>query len=137
MRIYEQNYRLLLRLVPNLDDVEEGDISSGQEDAMSLHLSVLERNSYTVTVHLTYLIPKEGGGFKATPDLQIRLYHDAKVAEVYLYNKHGQVDAQQFGISVGDSEITSRCKINAFLEKWLAYCVSCGHQFSSNVALTS
>ena len=131
MGIYEQNYRLLLRLVPEMDSIEGGDISDN-DGSMSLHLLVLERDVYTVTLRLTYLFAKEDGSNKASPDLTIRVYHDARMAEVYLLNKHGMVDKSQFGISRGDSEMTSRCKINAFLEKWLAYCVASGHCFASD-----
>ena len=131
MRIYEQNYRLLLRLVPEIDTVEGGDISDA-DGSIKLHLFVLERNTYTVTLRLTYLFLKTDGSTSACPDLTIRVYHDARVAEVYLLNKHGTVDKSQFGISQGDSEVAARCKINAFLEKWLACCVAGGHRFVSD-----
>jgi uncharacterized protein len=128
MVIYEQNYRLLLRLAPDVENIPDAEISS-EDGRITLHLKVLEQSRYTTTIHLTHFFKDEDGSAKASPDLNVRLYHDAQVAEVYLLDKHGKLDKSEFGISVGDNELASKCKINGFLEKWLAYCVATGYHF--------
>ena len=46
-----------------------------------MHLRLHERSRYTTTLTLTYLFD-EGGMAVSDPDLQIRIYHDARLAEV-------------------------------------------------------
>ncbi len=93
-----------------------------------LHLSVDERSRYTTTLRLTYLF-EEPTGVIADPDLLIRVYHDARLAEVQAcarWHRHAMLESirSQFARALGD-----RWLRNVMLNKWLDYCVERGHRF--------
>ncbi|MFN2308595.1 MAG: DUF1249 domain-containing protein, partial [Gammaproteobacteria bacterium] len=80
MAIYECNYIRLRQLIPALAEGIEGGCSQAP-GALDLHLSITERNRYTTTLNLTYHFDDAEGHFPA-PDIQVRIYHDARLAEV-------------------------------------------------------
>src|ERR1044072_8535974 len=80
MSLYESNYIRLAWLVPDLHTVEGSHVSRVAGDC-ALHLAVDERARYTTTFRLTYVFDDAGAPL-ADPDLQIRVYHDARLAEV-------------------------------------------------------
>ena len=80
MELYELNYMQLRQLVPDLDAVQDHS-TSRVKGTLDLHLTVRERCRYTSTLHLTYEFADNGGSFPA-PDVVVRMYHDAQMAEV-------------------------------------------------------
>ena len=80
MELYECNYMRLRLLVPDLANMPEDAISQA-DGALDLHLQVVERCKYTTTIKLTYQFFDAEGEF-AAPDIKVRIYHDAQVAEV-------------------------------------------------------
>lgn len=129
MSLYESNYIRLSWLVPNLSTVE-GALVSNVDGDCPLHLVLRERSRYTTTVSLTYLFEDEGL-VVADPDLQIRIYHDARLAEVQScarWHRHSVLESlrSQFVRDLGD-----RWLRNIMLNKWLDYCIERGHRFSN------
>ena len=129
MSLYESNYIRLSWLVPVLNAVDAPRVSHVQGDC-ALHLNVIERCRYTTTLSLTYLFEDEQGVI-ADPDLLIRVYHDARLAEVQScarWHRHTMLEAirSQFARELGD-----RWLRNMMLNKWLDYCVERGHGFAS------
>src|SRR3546814_7604439 len=86
LELYERNYRMLLRLLPELDGqaTHQRTVSRSEHDC-PLHLEVVERDRYTQTVRLTYEFTDESG-VRRQPDLWVRLYRDASVAEALQCN---------------------------------------------------
>ena len=80
MTLYESNYFRLRRLVPDVATMV-GSATSLVTNDCPLHLRVEDRGRYTTTFTLTYLFDSVAGQY-ADPDLQVRVYHDARVAEV-------------------------------------------------------
>lgn len=127
MSLYESNYIRLSWLVPNLAGVSGALVSQVRDDC-PLHLVMVERTRYTTTLSLTYLF-EEGAGYVADPDLLIRVYHDARLAEVQScarWHRHSMLDAlrSQLARDLGD-----RWLRNVMLNKWLDYCLERGHCF--------
>ena len=79
MSLYESNYVRLLRLVPELTRLD-GHYQSHVAGDISLHLEILERSRYTITLSLTYFF-FENGVRIADPDLRVRAYLDGSLAE--------------------------------------------------------
>jgi len=79
MTLYESNYVRLGWLLPDADKLDGERISSPGVD-LPLHARLLERARYTTTIHLTYFFADERERV-ADPDLTVRLYHDARLAE--------------------------------------------------------
>jgi uncharacterized protein YqiB (DUF1249 family) len=129
MSLYESNYIRLGWLIPRLHEIESACISNVAGDC-PLHLRIDERTKYTTTLTLTYLFD-DGDTQVADPDLQVRIYHDARLAEVQAcarWHRHTMLEAIRSDLAraLGD-----RWLRNIMLNKWLDYCVERGHRFVS------
>ncbi len=132
MAIYECNYIRIRQLIPDLAAVGDGGVSNAP-GALELQLRVGERNRYTTTLTLTYEFEDEEGAFRA-PDIQVRIYHDARLAEVISCGRRrGQRDAE-YDRWRRDYSLDDKWRINRFLQKWLGYCLRQGHRFQVNTA---
>ena len=81
MELYENNYIKLKRLCGNFDvlhDYSYSKVSKG----LDLHLHVIERTKYTITLNLTYKFFESNNKLRELPNLLIRVYFDAMQAEV-------------------------------------------------------
>lgn len=131
MSLYESNYIRLRWLISDFSSMEDDNVSSVPEDC-DLYLSVKERARYTTTLRLTYFFPVgHNGDITADPDLMLRIYHDARMAEVLeccSTTRHAVL--REFLIEQG-SELERRWRRNIFLNKWLEYCAERGHWFGN------
>ena len=127
MDLYERNYIGLRRLAPGLPDQPQRLVSKAP-GALLLYLEILERFPYTSDLVLTYVFERDGL-CKLEPNLHIRMYHDARQAEVTAARlRHWpSFDAEQC------SELLARWRANRFLYKWLTYCLHQGHCFEPAV----
>lgn len=127
MALYESNYRRLQRLLPELDVPFERAESRVPGDR-DLRLRVLERCRYTITLHLTYRF-ELADGWRDDPDLSVRVYRDAHLAEAIRCDAHSRYAALA-GIELEEGEVVrAQWQRNLFLNKWLAFCLRQGHGF--------
>jgi uncharacterized protein YqiB (DUF1249 family) len=70
----------------------------------------------------------------ADPDLQIRVYHDARLAEVRSCARWHRHEVLQSIRSELARDLGDRWLRNIMLNKWLDYCVERGHRFLSTAA---
>jgi uncharacterized protein len=138
MGLYESNYIRLSWLAGELGalDGEHRSVVSGDCDLL---LTLTERSPYTSTVNLTYLFSDEGltgqGGEQRFPDMQVRVYHDAHLAEAHEWaGTHSQPVLKALRTHA-ERELDQRWARNVMLNKWLEYCVERGHRFSSATRL--
>ena len=133
MTIYESNFIKLrnlsagLRTVPT---VAEPEMISVKTPDCDLHLKLLFRGPYTTAVNLTYWFEDEVSGLIADPDLTLRIYHDASLAEAISgrqKHRHPQLKAIAKAHSV---ELDQRWHDNLILNKWLDYLLEMGHRFT-------
>jgi len=123
MELYENNYLLIRLLVPELRHLRGGDYVSIVPGALDLQLSQIEHCRYTTTFNLTYRF-ENSPRRRFEPDLTIRLYHDARTAEVVTGLIHTQrEDARQ------TRGLDNSWRLNRFLYKWIRYCLHQGHSF--------
>ncbi len=123
MDLYERNYIGMRRLLPQTPAV--GSILLSQvSEGLDLHLEVVERFPYTSEVVLTYHFCK-AGQIVAEPNLHIRIYTDARLAEVMSAKLRNW---PEFQIQSG-SQLDARWHVNRFLYKWINYCLHQGHHF--------
>lgn len=129
MDLYERNYVRLLKLIPDLEGIEDTTVSQvgGSPD---LHLQVLERSRFTTTLYLTYFFAVEDGGAIADPGLQVRIYHDAKLVEAMASRYRPGIGAMPPGCIAKLPILDWKWEINLFLDKWLTYCLAQGHRFT-------
>jgi uncharacterized protein YqiB (DUF1249 family) len=128
MDIYEQNYIRLRRLIPDLRKIGVTAVST-VPGRMDLHYECLQCSKYTTVFRLTYKFETY------EPNLEIRVYHDARVAEVLASNVRMD-DAywkeQLKGSSLFRTDVRnlqSKWRLNRFLQKWLQYCLQQGYKF--------
>jgi uncharacterized protein len=127
MTLYESNFVRLGWLVDNLRDVSSTRISHSAEDC-DLHLTPLELSRYTSVFRLTYEFAGEGEPIR-DPDLEVCVYHDARLAEARTFRgfqRHAQLAKLQSGLK---RELDQRWTRNMMLNKWLEYCAERGHHF--------
>lgn len=132
MDLYERNYinlRRLLPVMPSAQAVCVSRICSG----LDLHLRVIDRCRYTSELLLSYQFDQDDGSVIAEPNLRIRVYHDARVAEVLAaHPRHQPTFAAHIfgGRPMDNASLFARWRSNRFLYKWLTYCLRQGHCFA-------
>ncbi len=124
MDLYEHNYMRLKCLCPPIKDIT-GHVVSQVLNADDLHLIVIEQSRHTTTFRLTY----EMADNVPRPNLTLRIYHDARQAEVL---SRGRNDLASMDRGLTDAALLSRWKTNRFLYKWLNYCRKQGHGYDGN-----
>jgi uncharacterized protein YqiB (DUF1249 family) len=126
--LYERNYRLLERLAPEMDLPFDRAVSRSDTD-LPLVMTVVERAPYTSELRLTYEFDSPDGR-RLDPDLWIKIYRDARVAEAlrcgtrppWLAVEEGDPEASRF--------LHDQWARNHMLAKWLEYLLEHGHGFS-------
>ena len=134
MTLYESNY---LRLRALVGDVRRhvGERVSRVAADCDLHLAVVEHAPYTSTLRLTYRF-EDASGVLADPDLELRVYHDARLAEVSgcgRWMRHESLEHVRAGIP---AQLGERWLRNMLLNKWLDYCLERGHGFEAAAGAT-
>ncbi|CAN5321764.1 DUF1249 domain-containing protein [soil metagenome] len=128
MTLYESNYIRLYSLIPDLDELIGEALSTSRDDC-DLHLKLEERTRYTTTIHLTYYFSTIVG-WQADPDLRIRVYRDARLAEAMACSRRHRHAALTRFEAQQNRELPHRWSRNMLLNKWLEYCIDRGHEFA-------
>ena len=134
MDLYERNYiqiRRLLPVMPPASAVRVSQIPGG----LDLHLRIIERCRYTSELILTYQFGQDDGSPIAEPDLRIRVYHDARLAEVMAahWRCHPALStALPNAGPVDHVSLHRRWRSNRFLYNWLSDCLRQGHCFTDS-----
>lgn len=122
MGLYESNHIRLVGLGGDLRSLPAS-VSSRVAGDCELVLSVTERTPYTTGFNLTYWLERPATGAReAVPDMLVRVYHDARVAECTGFAA---------GRSPVERELDQRWARNVMLNKWLEYCADRGHRFAT------
>lgn len=125
MAMYESNYVRLLSLIPELERLD-GHYQSHVAGDCSLHLEILERARYTVTLSLSYFFFEDGQRI-ADPDMKIRVYLDGHLAEAMsLSGDHRHAELRRLWCR-HRKELNARWRRNIVLNKWLDYLADQGH----------
>ncbi len=127
MTLYESNFVRLRWLVRDLRSITAAAVSKIGSDC-DLHLTPLELSRYTSVFRLTYEFGA-GPACVRDPDLEVCVYHDARLAEVRSFRgfqRHPHLSKLQSGLK---RELDQRWTRNMMLNKWLEYCAERGHHF--------
>ncbi|HEY5568449.1 MAG TPA: DUF1249 domain-containing protein [Gammaproteobacteria bacterium] len=127
MTIYESNYLKLGRLVTQYPEKKTVWTSSAPRDC-DLDLEVLRREPYTTTLRMTYWF-LEGTERVPDPDLTVRVYHDARLAEAVTARVVHHHEVLRDLDPAHAAELGRRWRINMMLNKWLDYLADVGHSF--------
>ncbi len=125
MALYESNFLRLLRLIPELDTID-GCFRSRVAGDCDLHVEILERSRYTITLSLTYRFETDEG-LLADPDMTVRAYLDGQLAEVMAIGRRRRHPTLRRLIREHGRELGRRWRRNVVLNKWLDYLTEQGH----------
>jgi len=132
MSLYESNYIRLRTLCDGDPARLTGARHSHVEGDCELVLEVAERAPYTTTLQLTYLLPAASGDgtMERFPDVRIRVYSDARLAEAQQWATQPAHPALRALKRDAERELDQRWALNMMLNKWLDYCMERGHRFA-------
>ena len=112
MSLYAANHASLRQLLGDLHALPSTLVSSSPTD-LKIYLKVGTRSRYTTSVRMTYWL-NVTGGWCPTPDLELRIYHDARLVEAL--HCHDQPAAGAGGNApVSRSELLRRWSLNMLL----------------------
>ena len=125
MLLYESNFLRLKHLIPELDRLD-GHYKSRVAGDCDLHLEILDRSRYTITLSLSYFFYDNGVRI-ADPDMKIRAYLDGNLAEAMsLRGDHRHAELRRL-LRAHKAELDVRWRRNVVLNKWLQYLMDQGH----------
>ena len=126
MGLCEENFALLLRLVPDLRCLR-GSYRAQRAGDLDLHLEVLDQSPYTTTARLTYVFAagNRAARHDSEPDALLRIYHDARQVEILGLSPKSLPVLND----VSEPLLLDKWRINLFLAKWLEYCLRQGYRF--------
>lgn len=125
MGLYAENHERVERLF-GVSGLDVGSYRSSVGDGLDLRLEVVARHAYTLELTLSYelLDPLTG---QPDPSAHLRVYGDARQAEAtHCYVGRRWQDTLGLRPPHG-ALLHHRLRMNAFLNKWLAYLAEQGH----------
>lgn len=119
--LYESNFVKLTALLPGLPH-EWGRYVAVAAGMAPIDVEILERNPYTTTVHIRQSLT--GQPWVSDLGMKVRIYHDARVAEVICYQ--GVQALQPFYPYPNPKMLQpyEKRRVNQFLGEWLNYCLA-------------
>ncbi|MCX7101519.1 MAG: DUF1249 domain-containing protein [Methylobacter sp.] len=128
--VCESNYQKLFRLIPDLMAFK--DAATGFAPLhTALHLEIIERTPYTLTLELSHCFKKSSEDSLA-PAVKIRVYLDAHLAEVLSDHAREAVTQVFKDASLSRDIMNYKWRLNYFLQKWLDHCLKNDYLFSAN-----
>jgi uncharacterized protein YqiB (DUF1249 family) len=125
--ICEANYVQLCKLLKGREKgasvsygLHNQSVSLGQ-----IQLLIIETSPYTNLVMLEQI--QATGKWLNNPRLSVRLYHDARMAEVISAANHPRVEGVNGYPNRKMHLPDEKLQLNQFLAEWLGYCVQHGH----------
>lgn len=126
--VCEANYWRLMRLLPQMRTVSEPRalaLSYGPKSLGTLRIAVCGNNPYTTTLQL---VQESTSPWLPVPYLEVRVYHDACMAEVVGTEAIRYVQPVYPYPNPLMHQPDEKAQLNTFLAEWLGQCFSCGHE---------
>lgn len=127
--IYETIYNKLYKLVPDLDEREEGTAVHLKSGAfMDLTVEILWREPGFTHLSMTHYY-EQNGDLVPDPDMEIKIHHDMNMAEAMTFQDYRSY--QQVYPEPGKVYPKLKRQLNAFLNQWLTNLKHQGHQIAA------
>lgn len=123
----EANYARLMRLLPGMREhpaLRRLALSAGDTPLAVLALKVTEAGPYTSTVEVR---EEPGLAWLPTPRLEVRVYHDARMAEVTSAEHCRRLRPRYAYPNPAMHQPDEKNQLNLFLGEWLGHYLKCGH----------
>lgn len=132
MTLYAANFASLRQLLGDLRKLP-ATLTSRSPSDFQIYLTVSERSRYTTCLRMTYRLNVEGRP-RSSPDLELRIYHDARLAEAVSCGDSSRIVGPGVQVSRAHCELAQRWTLNMLLRKWLEYCLDHQHRFGDPLA---
>ncbi len=122
------NYAAIIRLLPQLQSEPAVRFAIDSLGSCEVNVRVLERGPYTTLID----IEQVGGGASAAaaPQFQVRVYHDARMAEVVACHGHRQFKPRYDYPNARMYQRDEKYQLNRFLGEYLSLCLATGRAVS-------
>ncbi|MGB3726332.1 MAG: DUF1249 domain-containing protein [Glaciecola sp.] len=117
----ENNYVCMLKLLPDCDTQDlsyEFDVS----DALKYKIRIVDSSRYTSTIEMSQISANVPVFLR--PKMVIRLYHDAKVAEVLEAQRTSSLKPVYEYPNLNMHQRNEKFMVNVFLAEWLHFCLT-------------
>lgn len=126
----EANYARIMQLLPDMDSVDrrEFGVEMRASKPIRIRMDVTERCKYTTMVDVSQL-PDDSADqpWQRLPSFSLRIYHDARMAEVVAYNRHLRFLPSYEYPNDQMYQRDEKIQLNTFLGEWLSHCLRYGH----------
>lgn len=129
----EANFLRLMKLLPKLEDLPKLEEEScfefqlDREDGqVEVRMTVTERFRYTSTLHIEQ---RSATGWLQFPELLVRVYHDARLAEVVESGRR-QLEGRYAYPNARMQQPDEKAQLNRFLAEWLSQCLARGRSLT-------
>lgn len=138
MAVCEANYFRLLQLLPELQlqDRREFLLAQGESASSRIRIDVLERCPYTTMLEIRQIEQSSSlSEWTVQPQFQLRVYHDAKMAEVIACRDLSRIQPFYEYPNAQMLQRDEKQQLNRFLAEWLSHCLR--HGFADESQLQS
>ena len=121
--VHEANYAKLQRVVPHIN-LLKGDVKyCAKHNNQHVEIHVFEKTKYTTAFSLTLTHPCIR---RWVPEIfmKVRTYHDARVAEVLNFQRHGRFASIYHYPNPNMFHSNEKQQINRFFSEWLDHCLN-------------
>lgn len=105
-------------------------VARGEQQWLHL-LRITERSPYTTTLELSRSSMGATSSWLVMPKLTLRMYHDAKLAEVLAWEGHKRLRPRYEYPNQSMYQSDEKYQLNRFLGEWLTVCLEHGHSVDS------
>jgi len=119
----EANYLRIMKLLP---DMEGG-------APVEMRIEVTERCKYTTMLEISQL--KATCQWSSAPCFALRVYHDAKMAEVIAFDRHHRLLPYYEYPNKDMYQSDEKAQLNLYLGEWLSHCLLYGHETDSSAGI--
>ena len=127
------NYLAILRLLPQLQGESAACFVIDALGGGKVSVRVLERGPYTTFIDIEQIGGEAAAAGQA--HFQVRVYHDARMAEVIACQGHRQIRPRYDYPNAGMYHRDEKFQVNRFFGEWLSSCLARGRSVSSIGAL--
>lgn len=124
--VCEGNYLRLMKLLPELEAGEQHVFLVQQSSGIPSRVVIQVREVHKYTTMLSLLQQGSGPRWLTSVCMQVRLYHDANMAEVTQYQGERNFDGRYQYPNPGMRQPDEKVQLNRFLADWLNHCLQYG-----------
>ncbi len=120
LAVCEVNYARLLRLLPDCDTLDLS-YSFSINKHLGYRITIIDSSRYTSTLEFAQL--NEAVPPYLCPEMKVRLYHDAQMAEVLHSQNIGAIRPSYAYPNKNMHQKNEKEMVNRFLAEWLHFCL--------------